>query len=440
MFTKNNGVQTPATVSASFSITGPTGFTYSNSAPSTSIPSSGGIDSIDATTGITSGSTESGNYTATVSIDGGTDGAPSDNSTSLLFAGTANKYSWDNLPPSRIRRLEADDLLGIAYEAYSDDTIIGVELGIFDPASSSSVGTVMSVFIYKYSDIIESLDARINQGGGTFVNPVGTILSAYELTAADVNSYSEFKITNQIPMEAGETYVVAIKNLAGDQLWILFDPGVTASPWSVFETATTDFAGTGDTWFTENIVPHIRLLTKNSQVCDITTIDANGTVIPDYENFLVSIDLTPNGGSQPYVYSWSGPDGFSSEEQDLADLDVKGTYTVIIVDDNGCIGGASYVVDGNIGINDVANGAVVNVFPNPSNGSFNVSLDNVAGNYSINVSNSLGQVAASKNVSASGSNQIVEFSGLDLPVGVYTVSVVSTDDNSTLNVIKVVVE
>lgn len=47
------------------------------------------------------------------------------------------------------------------------------------------------------------------------------------------------------------------------------------------------------------------------------------------------IDLTAAGGVEPYAFTWSGPDGFTSSNEDISGL-VPGQYTVLIVDGNGC--------------------------------------------------------------------------------------------------------
>jgi|GEM_PF-1609957 len=46
-----------------------------------------------------------------------------------------------------------------------------------------------------------------------------------------------------------------------------------------------------------------------------------------------AIYITPEGGSDNYTYLWSGPNGFTSNEQDITNLEA-GTYTVIITDAN----------------------------------------------------------------------------------------------------------
>jgi gliding motility-associated-like protein len=48
-----------------------------------------------------------------------------------------------------------------------------------------------------------------------------------------------------------------------------------------------------------------------------------------------SVDLIPAEGSGPYTFAWSGPDGFTSDEEDLVDV-ISGVYTITITDANNC--------------------------------------------------------------------------------------------------------
>ena len=124
----------------------------------------------------------------------------------------------------------------------------------------------------------------------------------------------------------------------------------------------------------------------------------------------------------------------------IDELAVKGDYTLVVTDADGCTAEGVFTVDGNVSVGELKNETVIMVFPNPSNGNFNVSLDNASGSYEINVTNALGQVAASRIVNSNGSNQIVEFSGLSLPTGVYNVSVANTENTNSPSIFKVVVE
>jgi gliding motility-associated-like protein len=48
-----------------------------------------------------------------------------------------------------------------------------------------------------------------------------------------------------------------------------------------------------------------------------------------------SINLTPAGGTTPYSYAWSGPNGYTATTEDLNNLPI-GTYAVLVTDTNGC--------------------------------------------------------------------------------------------------------
>lgn len=49
-----------------------------------------------------------------------------------------------------------------------------------------------------------------------------------------------------------------------------------------------------------------------------------------------SITSATTGGTTPYVYNWNGPDGYTSDQQDITDL-APGAYTVVVEDANSCV-------------------------------------------------------------------------------------------------------
>lgn len=64
------------------------------------------------------------------------------------------------------------------------------------------------------------------------------------------------------------------------------------------------------------------------------------TVTPTVNNYLCvgttgSINLTVNGGTPNYTYDWSGPNGYTNNTKDIADL-LAGIYNVTVTDANGC--------------------------------------------------------------------------------------------------------
>ncbi|MCB9184823.1 MAG: choice-of-anchor L domain-containing protein [Flavobacteriales bacterium] len=56
-----------------------------------------------------------------------------------------------------------------------------------------------------------------------------------------------------------------------------------------------------------------------------------------------SLGLTVNGGAGPYATAWTGPNGFSSTQEDLVNIGA-GSYTVLVTDANGCTASASFTM------------------------------------------------------------------------------------------------
>jgi large repetitive protein len=76
-----------------------------------------------------------------------------------------------------------------------------------------------------------------------------------------------------------------------------------------------------------------------------------------------TIDLAIAGGSPGYTYSWTGPSGFTSTTEDVADL-FSGTYLVTVTDDNGCILDTTITLTEPSGLGQTA---VVSIFPSGDN-------------------------------------------------------------------------
>ena len=90
-----------------------------------------------------------------------------------------------------------------------------------------------------------------------------------------------------------------------------------------------------------------------------------------------SINLTVVGGTPGFTFSWTGPDGFSADTEDLSGI-VGGVYSVFVTDANGCTTSRDVTVnsfvDSSNNLEELTSDAI-KVFPNPSNGVFNVTLN-----------------------------------------------------------------
>lgn len=82
-----------------------------------------------------------------------------------------------------------------------------------------------------------------------------------------------------------------------------------------------------------------------------------------------SINLTANGGTPGYSYNWSN----GTTLEDPTGL-AGGTYTVTITDNNGCTQSFSFTVNSQLGTEDLTGTGDINVYPNPSDGHINISV------------------------------------------------------------------
>ncbi|MCQ2262752.1 MAG: hypothetical protein MJZ70_00545, partial [Bacteroidales bacterium] len=67
----------------------------------------------------------------------------------------------------------------------------------------------------------------------------------------------------------------------------------------------------------------------------VTANVTSTTNIDCYDGETGAIELTATGGTPDYTYSWTGPNSYTSTDEDLTSLKA-GTYAVTVTDDNGC--------------------------------------------------------------------------------------------------------
>jgi hypothetical protein len=78
-----------------------------------------------------------------------------------------------------------------------------------------------------------------------------------------------------------------------------------------------------------------------------------------------SIESNVSGGTAPYAYAWTGPNGFSATGSAIMGLDDAGDYSLIVTDANGCIHSAFSSITST---NEIYEGEL-NLYPNPVAGS-----------------------------------------------------------------------
>jgi len=80
-----------------------------------------------------------------------------------------------------------------------------------------------------------------------------------------------------------------------------------------------------------------RTITQNSQIMVGQTV--SNVLCNGQSNGAVNI--TASGGITPYTYSWTGPNSFSSANEDITGL-AAGIYTLTLIDNLGCNSSNSY--------------------------------------------------------------------------------------------------
>jgi len=118
-----------------------------------------------------------------------------------------------------------------------------------------------------------------------------------------------------------------------------------------FTANTTDISGLESGVFVMNVVDDNGCTASSSfNVGQPGLFSINGST-SDFNGFAVScsnatngtIDQIITGGTAPYVHSWTGPNGFTANAQDLSGL-TTGTYVYTLTDDNGCSTSATYTL------------------------------------------------------------------------------------------------
>ncbi len=139
----------------------------------------------------------------------------------------------------------------------------------------------------------------------------------------------------------------------GDSLTFSVNEGGTAFEWSPPDFLTDPSAAEPTAFPDEDII--YTLTTSVAQCTTSTTAEVRVSDIllnADVTNIECAgadegaVNLTVSGGETPYEFSWTGPDGFTSDDQNLENL-APGTYTVTVTDREGCTKTLEAVIEEN---------------------------------------------------------------------------------------------
>lgn len=192
------------------------------------------------------------------------------------------------------------------------------------------------------SDECSTVELELVSGIGSGNNfPVGTTVETYVATDVSGNtSMCSFEITVESDL-ASE--ILEIQNPCfGESNGSATVDATGGNPnyeylWSDGQTTATAVDLAADTYTV--IVTDATGCTTESTIIIIESTENTGT-LDDLQDEIGgtangSIDISVSGDNDPYIFSWSSTDGYSSTDEDISGL-IAGTYTCLVTDVNGC--------------------------------------------------------------------------------------------------------
>lgn len=144
-----------------------------------------------------------------------------------------------------------------------------------------------------------------------------------------------------------------------------------------------------------------------------------------------------SGGEAPYTYAWSGPDGFSSGDENLPDLTTDtqdGAYTLTVTDANGCSVSQTINVTG---ISELGNEYSISMYPNPNNGQFLINIMGMKGEkMSYNIVDASGRIVFGKDLGNVNGTRVEDINVTNVASGIYHVQFTIGSEIHSLRFVK----
>ena len=224
------------------------------------------------------------------------------------------------------------------------------------------------------------------------------------------------------PLNKGET---------GDGSVFPYSVGAGANFTSVW---TGPFGFTTSDQYLQNVDPGTYTLTATSgcgevytQTFDITQPDVwmvtTNITLPNCNvNNDASINVNVAGATAPYVFAWTDATGNPlGVDNPLIGIGI-GSYNMVITDDNACTYPYTFTITDCVGIEEMEM-ASLNIFPNPSNGSFTINHDALK-NASWSLYDISGKLLHSERIASGSTSTLVN---VTVPAGVYSLRIIADD-------------
>ena len=246
-----------------------------------------------------------------------------------------------------------------------------------------------------------------------------------ELSVHTYNSSASWNaLVNGIscPLNKGET---------GDGSVYPYSVGAGANFTSVW---TGPFGYTSNNQYLQNVDPGTYTLTAttgcgevHTQTFDIVQPEpwmvTTNIILPSCDvNNDAAIEVNVAGATAPYEFSWTDGTGTPlAATNPLTDIGT-GTYSMVITDDNACTYPYTFNIADCVGIDEMEV-ASLNVFPNPSNGSFTINHDALK-NASWSLYDISGKLIHSERIAPGSTSNLVN---VTVPAGIYSLRIVAED-------------
>ncbi len=319
--------------------------------------------------------------------------------TTMVLDQGMGMYSWTfSVASDSVEDLPFDNVLDTVFVDVSDSTYsrdfnasgnfwfgsgstyeIGVIYDIFDSAKVTSIsvavgpgstpGEIISIYLYASSDLTTPLAAR-------------EFLVIDSGSVGDLFTYA----VPEVVLPPG-SYTVTYKTYSDDVYYQASD--FIAPPRMAIAKASN---GTG--WISIPSVPPIQLnLSDSLFICELEV----KTEVLQYNAFSGTYDCLAiaSKGTPPYSYLWN-----NGTNTDSIEVKPGVYYYVTVTDETNCTAVGLVVIEG---INSIEIKGNISVNPNPNNGNFQLSLEEVQGGlYTVSIINSIGQSMYKKPISVNG--------------------------------------
>ncbi|MDG1334309.1 MAG: GEVED domain-containing protein [Crocinitomicaceae bacterium] len=284
-----------------------------------------------------------------------------------------------------------------------------------------SAGSPNDTILWSTGDTTTSIDA--SAPGTYYVDIISVCGTGSDtiIVSASADVYTDFLVADTLEFCAGGSALLYSNAAYDSYSWTggSSNDSLTVTAGGTYTLDVTDACGTG----TQSVT-----VTEN----DVPVADYTWTA--SYVTGLFTNTTTSAGSGATYAWDFGDGVGTSTDENPSYVYSAAGTYYVTVTVTNAC-GTDTYgdsVLVTTVGLEEIAGLGTIAVYPNPSNGIFNLDVNfNEAANLNLVVVDMLGKEVAVKQINAANGihSDVIDLS--TSATGVYFLKVIS--DNNTIS-------